>query len=464
LLEREGTTMNDELLRRFRELNPVPDPDRFVDLGAPDWPADPALRAVLEQVSTKNHRPRIARLGPERDPATNDRPMPTLTPPRNGSARPEPRSRRGWLLNAAAVAAVVLAVGLIATFGPLDDDAIAPAAPEPAAPEPEPDVEIDGVTNGPDAPESVTFDTQLGSWTWTWIPEGEEAARRWQEASDNWDATGAYVDVDPFPASIQEVSRVTPASWGNVRRWLDWNRVPWARLDTTTIAAFFSGSRTGSTTDPAATPEDWHLVVDTGQGYEPHEVPWYGLPVMSVDLAVGADDFVAVALVGELDTNDGNPSDEPPLMHSWRSADGAQWEELSPPLAVGDVRQLRLVAGHERLLLRLEGPEPSMLSSPDGVDWQQVGPDPITDWYESAHTSTSYGWAMARAGPEVPCEVWVSADTISWEQVPFDQAVEKRPVGGAHDCRLVGDEVYVRLAKGEDYSTAMGLWIGHLDD
>jgi hypothetical protein len=448
--------MPDELLRRLGELNPVPDPDRFVDLGEPDWPTDAVLRAVLDQGSTTNHRPRTNRLGPERDPATKDGPMPTLTPPRNDSARPEPRSRHRWLLNAAAVAAVVLAVGLIARFGPPGDDAIAPAAPEP-----EIDVEVDRPANGPDAPESVTVDTALGSWTWTWIPADELAAHPWQELSDSWGKLG-YVDVDPFPASIQRVSRVTTAPWENVRRWLDWNRVPWARAEATTVATFFSGSRTGSTTDPAATPEDWHLVVDTGQGYEPHEVPWYGLRVMEVDLAVGSDGFVAVALVGELATNDWNRSDEPPLLHRWGSADGVQWEELSPPLAVGDVRTLRLVGGHERLLLRLEGPEPSMLSSPDGVDWQQVGPEPITAWVESVHTSTSYGWAMARAGDGVGCEVWVSADTMSWEQVPFHQAVEKRLVRDARDCRLVGDEVYVRIPKGQD--TSKGLWIGHFVD
>jgi hypothetical protein len=62
---------------------------------------------------------------------------------------------------------------------------------------------------------------------------------------------------------------------------------------------------------------------------------------MEVDLAVGSEGFVAVALVGELGTGDWDPSDEPPLLHRWRSADGIQWEELNPPLAVGDVRRIR---------------------------------------------------------------------------------------------------------------------------
>jgi hypothetical protein len=124
--------MNDDLLRRLRELNPVPDPDRFVGLGGPDWPADPALRAVLEQAATTNHRPRTIRLGPERDLAPKERAMPTLTPPRNDdNTRPEHRSRRGWLLAAAAaIAVVVLAVGgLFTMLGSMFNDVvIAPAA------------------------------------------------------------------------------------------------------------------------------------------------------------------------------------------------------------------------------------------------------------------------------------------------------------------------------------------------
>jgi hypothetical protein len=123
--------MNDDLLRRLRELNPVPDPDRFVGLGEPDWPADPVLRAVLEQAATTNHRPRTIRLGPERVLAPKERAMPTLTPPRNDdNTRPEHRSRRGWLLAAAAIAVVVLAVGGVFTMlGSLFDDAvITPAA------------------------------------------------------------------------------------------------------------------------------------------------------------------------------------------------------------------------------------------------------------------------------------------------------------------------------------------------
>jgi hypothetical protein len=123
--------MSDELLRRFRELNPVPDPDRFVGLGEPDWPADPVLRAVLEQASTSDHRPRTTRLGSERDLAFEERAMPTLTPPRTDDhAQPGHRSGRGWLLVAAAIAVVVLAVGgLFTMLGSMFNDAvIAPAA------------------------------------------------------------------------------------------------------------------------------------------------------------------------------------------------------------------------------------------------------------------------------------------------------------------------------------------------
>jgi hypothetical protein len=72
-----------------------------------------------------------ARLGPERDLAPKERAMPTLTPPRNDdNTRPEHRSRRGWLLAAAAIAVVVLAVsGRFTVLGSTFNDAvIAPAA------------------------------------------------------------------------------------------------------------------------------------------------------------------------------------------------------------------------------------------------------------------------------------------------------------------------------------------------
>jgi hypothetical protein len=131
--------MHDDLLRRLRELNPVPDPDRYVALGEPDWPADPVLRAVLEQASTNNHRPGTTRLGPGRDLAPEERPMPTLTPPRNDeNAHPQHRSRRGWLLAAAAIVVVVLAAGgLFTMIGSLFDDAVI----APATTDPEPDAE-----------------------------------------------------------------------------------------------------------------------------------------------------------------------------------------------------------------------------------------------------------------------------------------------------------------------------------
>jgi hypothetical protein len=126
--------MHDDLLRRLRELNPVPDPDRYVALGEPDWPADPVLRAVLEQASTTNHRPRTTRLGPGRDPAPEERPMPTLTPPRKDeTAQPEQRPRRRWLLAAAAIIVVVLMAGGLFTLvgSPFDDAMIAPVTTEP---------------------------------------------------------------------------------------------------------------------------------------------------------------------------------------------------------------------------------------------------------------------------------------------------------------------------------------------
>jgi hypothetical protein len=316
------------------------------------------------------------------------------------------------------------------------------------------------MVDGPEAPGSVTFDTSFGSWTWTWIPEEEGAARRWQEAFERWE------DADRFPASIPDMSWVTEGWWEDNWGWLDWHRVPWAQVGRTTVATFLGGSPS----NPVDTRKDWHLVVDVGDGYEPYQAPWHGLPVMDVDLAPRTDHLVAVALVGELATGDSNPSDEQPLLHRWRSADGIEWEELGSPLAVGDARVIRLVGDDERLLMGMEGPEQSMWTSVDGVGWERVGPERIAAWHFWTPTPTTYGWAVAAAthadafGDVWRCEVWVSPDTESWEQVPFHQMVEDRPLGDALNCRVFGDEVQVLLTKGQGTSTADGLWIGQLDD
>jgi hypothetical protein len=131
--------MADELLRRFALLNPVPDPDRLVALGGPDWPADPVLRAILDRDARAD-----GRAGPaptdgrtERRHRPEESPMPTLTPARHDDQTPRvPDRRRRWAASAAAsVVAILILAGSVAilTRSPSEDVA-APSAPDPSDP------------------------------------------------------------------------------------------------------------------------------------------------------------------------------------------------------------------------------------------------------------------------------------------------------------------------------------------
>jgi hypothetical protein len=109
--------MADELLRRFGHLNPVPDPDRLVALGGPDWPADPVLRAILAGESTDGGGGRAPTDGlSERRHRPEESPMPTLKPAHHDDRSPEgPDRRRRWTASAAAgVVALVAVAGLFA--------------------------------------------------------------------------------------------------------------------------------------------------------------------------------------------------------------------------------------------------------------------------------------------------------------------------------------------------------------
>lgn len=124
--------MTDDLLRRFGDLNPVPDPDRFVALGEADWPADPVLRAVLEEARTTNGRPRAAGARPTH----KERLMTTLSPAPSDEDRrtKQRRSRRGWLFATAGAAIAVLAVAGVLT---MTDTGPSGFVTEPAPPDPE---------------------------------------------------------------------------------------------------------------------------------------------------------------------------------------------------------------------------------------------------------------------------------------------------------------------------------------
>jgi hypothetical protein len=112
----------DDVLHRFAELNPVPDPDRLALRGEMVLPADPVLRAVLEQArASDGRRPRPPHVYEETTMSTFSPPRQQQDPPaRDGPAR-------RWLL-AAGMAAAAVAVGVVvgvSTLGSEEGPAVA---------------------------------------------------------------------------------------------------------------------------------------------------------------------------------------------------------------------------------------------------------------------------------------------------------------------------------------------------
>lgn len=115
--------MTDDLLDRFRELNPVPAPDRFVIPDGTDAPADPLLRSLLERAGATNNRPITARPTGARRAEHNEQneqketPMGTISPPRTADRPVGPRGpRRPWRLAVAAGAVAIVAVAGVMTL------------------------------------------------------------------------------------------------------------------------------------------------------------------------------------------------------------------------------------------------------------------------------------------------------------------------------------------------------------
>lgn len=123
--------MSDDLLRKFAELNPVADPDRFITLDAPEPPADPVLRALLEHAYTDNGRPDPVRSADVRNPwpahtrgatqgRSGDMQTTEVRPDQQQTAHPRPKT----LAAVGAAAAAILAV--IAGLVVLNDRGSAP--------------------------------------------------------------------------------------------------------------------------------------------------------------------------------------------------------------------------------------------------------------------------------------------------------------------------------------------------
>jgi hypothetical protein len=123
--------MTDDLLRRLRAANPVPDPDRLVWFGEPDPPSHPELRAVLERARSTDGRsartPTEKRSTAERE----EPPMRTISPTRTDGDRSsdERGPGRGRVIAVAAGLVGLLAAAGALTLtgtGPLGGFAVAP--------------------------------------------------------------------------------------------------------------------------------------------------------------------------------------------------------------------------------------------------------------------------------------------------------------------------------------------------
>lgn len=205
--------------------------------------------------------------------------------------------------------------------------------------------------------------------------------------------------------------------------------------------------------------------------------PWLGLPVMDAAVAVGADGFVLVAVVG---------SPEAPTLRLWGSPDGVNWIEVEPvtPAVVprAELSRLRLAGDGERLVLVVEseagpmvwdGDQSSVWTSTDGVAWTRGAAD-LDDSDVHAVLRTSFGWMLPTVAwqPDAgfDCVIWVSADALSWERIPLFPGAVPRGLdstcygdvsGGAGEEWWEGDTA---LATAFDLLDGLAWWRGGFEE
>jgi hypothetical protein len=196
----------------------------------------------------------------------------------------------------------------------------------------------------------------------------------------------------------------------------------------------------------------WRLFVEFGDGIWV-DPPWIGIPVDNVAIVAGGDGFIIVA-IGR------SPNDPSVTLYTWGSANGFVWDELHPahPIELPvntEIERLFLVGDGDRLVMGLDYDHTPfhgalVMTSTEGRDWRPVDVNRrltslnavarIKDsWIFLTGESISGGWS---------CAVWISADGIGWERIPFLGQVHP---GVTSQCGVVGDSVF---------ATAYDLWGG----
>lgn len=192
----------------------------------------------------------------------------------------------------------------------------------------------------------------------------------------------------------------------------------------------------------------WRLLTDGAETVWV-DPPWLGLRVDHLAITAGTTGFVIAAVEN---------SSTSPMLHIWGSSDGRAWDTLGTPHPIeipagAEVIGLQLVGGGGLMqaVMNVGGAGRRHLSliwaSTDGAEWLPVD---IGVRLEVEQVGlTPHGWVMVGHRPVgigPGCEVWVSVDGVTWEQVAL-------PLGDADmsQCHLVGDTVVLRIEQIQDW-------------
>jgi hypothetical protein len=140
-------------------------------------------------------------------------------------------------------------------------------------------------------------------------------------------------------------------------------------------------------------------------------------------------------------------------LHVWVSSDGVTWDELAPPLHLGELldwglQEFDLVGDDLAIINPASDPDgprsaPLVLRLVEGSGWEEVGVDlsaigPARGLH-GLHR-TSWGWMATWDGR---CEVWISEDGTTWEAITRPSGSMTGPIVHLHRWRPMDDGSFV---------------------